>query len=63
MLTSARTLKMHALAHKLRGFGKVTTLRVRVMEIRDGVAFVITADLLDVGTKLALDPNQLEACE
>jgi len=48
----------HALATGLIGF-RSSTLRVRVIEIRDGYAWVITASLLDVGTKLVLDASQI----
>lgn len=51
----------YALATGLKGFGPNTsTLRVHVLEVRDGVAFVITADLADAGTRLVLNPSQLE---
>jgi hypothetical protein len=62
------TATSYALASNLRGFlyapnCPVTELRVRVLEVRDGCAFVVTADLLDVGTRLCLDPSQLTRCE
>jgi hypothetical protein len=50
--------KTYAIASGLRGF-RTSELRVRVREIRDGVAFVVTADLADSGTMLVLDPAQL----
>lgn len=50
----------YAIASGLRGFG-TSELRVRVREIRDGVAFVVTADLRDAGTPLVLDPDQVRA--
>lgn len=34
-------------------------LRVRVLEIRDGYAWVVTADLIDAGTPLTLNASQL----
>ena len=50
----------YAIANNLVGFGSLfTSLRVRVKEIRDGNAFVITADLHDAGTHLVIDPSQL----
>ena len=58
--TTPNTSNTYALATGLKGFGPHTTLRVRVLETRDGVAFVVTADLLDVGTRLALNPGQLQ---
>lgn len=51
-----------ALASGLRGF-RSSSLRVRVLEVRDGCAWVVTADLLDAGTRLVLDPGQLVALE
>lgn len=54
--------KSYALATALKGF-KSSTLRVRVLEVRSGCAFVVTADLSDVGTRLVLDPAQLTACD
>lgn len=52
----------YALAHRLVGF-RSTTLRVRVLERRAGYAWVITADLLDAGTRLVLDEAQVEEGE
>lgn len=48
-----------ALATSLIGF-RTSTLRVRVIDRRDGCVWVITADLIDVGTRLVLDPSQVE---
>lgn len=56
------TTKSYALASGLRGF-RSTTLRVQVLETRDGCAWVVTADLTDVGTRLVLDPSQLVSCD
>lgn len=51
--------KMYALAHGLRGFGS-DTLRVRVEEVRDGHAWVVTADLSSAGVPLTLRESQIE---
>ena len=50
---------MYALASRLVGFTS-TTLRVRVVEIRDGYAWVVTADLASAGVPLTLDADQVE---
>lgn len=52
----------YALATGLRGF-RSDTLRVRVTEARDGLVWVVTADLLDAGTFLVLNASQVEALE
>jgi hypothetical protein len=49
----------HALAHNLIGF-KASTLRVRVLDSNETCVWVITADLLDAGTRLVLDQTQIE---
>lgn len=49
----------HFFATDLVGF-RSTTLRVRVTERRDGHVWVITADLLDAGTKLVLADRQVQ---
>jgi hypothetical protein len=49
----------YALATGLVGFSS-SRLRVRVLERRDGCAWVVTADLLDAGTALVLDDAQVE---
>ena len=49
----------HALAHDLIGF-KTSTLRVRVLDSNELYVWVITADLLDAGTRLVLDQKQIE---
>lgn len=60
-----RTETEYRLAVRLRGF-RSTTLRVRIVERHhDGMGrpiqiTVCTADLLDAGTFLTLDPAQLE---
>jgi hypothetical protein len=51
-----------ALASGLLGF-RSSTLRVRVLELRNGCAWIVTADLLDVGTRLVIDERQLSALE
>ncbi len=48
----------YAIASGLCGF-RSSELRVKVREVRDGVAFVVTADLVDSGTFLVLDPSQV----
>lgn len=45
-------------ATNLVGF-RSSTLRVEVLERRDGYVWVRTADLLDVGTPLTLDASQV----
>ena len=50
----------YGLATGLKGFGPISTLRVRILEARDGVVFVVTADLADAGTRLVLNPSQVE---
>ena len=50
---------MYALASGLRGF-QSDSLRVRITRQEPGYVWVITADLLDAGTKLVLDPSQVE---
>lgn len=49
---------MYALASNLIGF-RSSTLRVRVIEQRDGYAWVRTADLQDAGTPLTLRAEQI----
>lgn len=49
---------MYALASGMVGF-RSSTLRVRVTDRRDGCVWVITADLLDAGTRLVLNPSQV----
>lgn len=49
----------HALAHDLIGF-PTSTLRVRVLDSNELYVWVITADLLDAGTRLVLDQAQIE---
>ena len=49
---------MVALASGLVGFPS-TTLRVRVTRTEGNYAWVVTADLLDAGTKLVLDASQV----
>lgn len=49
----------YALASRLVGFPS-DRLRVRVSEVRDGCAWIRTADLLDAGTPLVLDVSQIE---
>ena len=49
----------HAFAHNLIGF-KASTLRVRVLGSNDRYVWVITADLLDAGTRIVLDQTQIE---
>ena len=49
---------MYALATNLRGFAS-TQLRVKVTELSDRYAWVVTADLLDAGTPLTLDRAQV----
>jgi len=62
--TEMNASKSYAIAKNLKGFGPMgTELRVRVLEVRDGTAFVITADLQDSGTRLALKPEQLTPAE
>ena len=54
---------MYALAKNLRGF-RSTTLRVRVLaEHSGGQVSIITADLLDAGTRLTLDATQLSSLD
>lgn len=54
----------YAIANNLKGFGSLfTSLRVRVKEIRNGNAFVVTADLHDAGTHLVINPSQLSTIE
>lgn len=48
----------YAIASGLVGF-RSSTFRVRVTEQRNGVAWVMTADLLDAGTRLVLDASQV----
>lgn len=50
---------MYAIASGLIGF-RNSALRVRVTDIRNGYAWVVTADLLDAGTKLVLLESQVE---
>lgn len=50
---------MYAIATRLIGF-RSSTLRVRITERRGDYVWVITADLLDAGTKLVLDASQIE---
>lgn len=53
---------MYFFATNLVGF-RSTTLRVRVTERRAGYVWVVTADLLDAGTKLVLADAQVsEVC-
>ena len=47
------------LASGLKGFPS-STLRVKLVEMKPGLAIVRTASLLDAGTLLCLDPSQLE---
>ena len=49
---------MYGIASNLRGFSR-STLRVCVTELRDGYAWVVTADLADAGTALVLDASQV----
>lgn len=49
----------YAIAHNVKGF-KSTSIRVKVTRVDGNYAFVVTADLLDAGTKLVLDINQIE---
>lgn len=58
MATISKTV--YALAHGLRGFGARETLRVRVIEWRDGHAWVVTSDLADSGTALTVYQSQVE---
>jgi len=51
---------MYALASDLIGF-RSPTLRVRVERSEPNYVWVTTADLLDAGTKLVLDPKQVRA--
>ena len=46
-------------ATDLVGF-RSSTLRVRLVERRDGYAWVVTADLLDAGTPLVLADRQVQ---
>lgn len=50
----------YAIAHNLIGF-RSSSLRVKVTRQEPGYVWVITADLLDAGTKMVLDPSQVEA--
>lgn len=43
----------------LVGFGSDCPVRVRVTEIRDGLAWVVTADLRSAGCPLTLDASQV----
>lgn len=52
----------YAIASGLIGF-QASELRVRVTEIRGDYAWVITADILDAGTRLILNPGQLREIE
>lgn len=56
------TARVYAIANSLVGF-KASSLRVRVLEQRDGLAWVITASLLDAGTKLVLNADQITVVE
>jgi hypothetical protein len=51
-------MSRYFLATGLVGF-RSSTLRVRETERRDGYSWVVTADLLDAGTKLVLDESQV----
>jgi hypothetical protein len=53
---------MYALASGLVGFSS-STLRVRVTEVRDGYAWVRTADLLSAGVPLTLRADQISPIE
>ena len=56
MQTATLTIGDYALATNLRGFGPLfTELRVKVLDVRDGMVWVRTADLHDAGTPLVLD--------
>jgi len=50
---------MYALASGLVGF-RSSSLRVRVLEHRDGCVWVRTADLADAGTALVLDESKVD---
>lgn len=49
----------YAIATGLRGF-RSESLRVLVLREEAGLAWVVTADLLDAGTALVLDATQVE---
>jgi len=49
----------YALASGLRGFGS-DTLRVRVLDEKDGYVWVVTADLRSSGVALTLNANQVK---
>jgi hypothetical protein len=59
MATSAFS-PFYAVASNLRGFS-CDTLRVKVIRSEGNCRWVVTADLLDAGTKLVLDASQVEA--
>jgi len=50
---------MYAIAYGVVGFLS-TSIRVRVIEQRDGYAWVVTASVLDAGTPLTLNSSQIE---
>lgn len=50
---------MYANAYGLVGF-RSSSLRVRVVEQRDGYVWCVTASLLDAGTPLTLNASQIE---
>lgn len=50
----------YGFASGLIGF-RSSTLRVRLLDHRDGCVWVVTADLLDAGTRLVLDEGQFKA--
>ena len=50
----------YGIASGLIGF-RSSALRVRLLEQRDGCVWVVTADLLDAGTRLVLDEAQFTA--
>lgn len=56
MPTSSPTT--YAVAHNLKGF-RSTTLRVKVVRAEGSYRWVVTADMLDAGTSLVLDANQV----
>jgi hypothetical protein len=60
--TSLEGIMSYAIASGLVGF-PLESLRVRVIGTQVGVVFVVTADLIDAGTHLVLDPDQLRAIE
>jgi len=52
----------YGFASGLVGF-RCSTLRVRLLDRRDGLVWVRTADLLDAGTALVLNEDQFKAEE